>query len=486
MTDRPSDGLVALVLDDAGLLLAGPDGPRLPRSPGVALLDGDEILTGAEAAAQRRRSPRRVHDRFWQELATTPLGPPFPAGLAAADLAYRQLAALWSAGSLPGERLLIAAPGATSVRQLGVLLGVARAVEVPVAGLVDLGVALAAAHSAAHSATRPGGAGRLLHLEVYQHRAVATELTAGEAIVRRSVAVAEGGWAGLEDAWVRYLSQAFLRRVRFDPQHDANTEQELYDRLPTWLAAVAADGRASVRLGGTGEGVGIEVDEAEIVAVVDPSYARILDLASPGGSGAGGSGPGGSGWGGSRLLLGSRAATLPGLLRRLGRSVGDREIEVLADPAPAEATLEAGPAILAASEGGRLPFVTRLTLASREPPRPTPVAPPTTRRRVARHPHPTHVVVRGIAHRVPPAGRLVLGGRPPSGSPGVVLPAAAGVAEHHVTLSRLDDGGVELTAHGETLFDGAPVVSRRLVPGERLRLGSPGIEVELIALAEEE
>lgn len=471
-----SDGLVALVLDDAGLLLADRDGLRLPSEPGVALADGGELLTGPAAAARRRRSPRLAYDRHWQEPDTAPLGRPYPPGLAAADLVHAHLLALWRRGGRAGERLLVAAPGTVSVRQLGVLLGVARAAEVPVAGLVDLALAAAVARAPSQGIERPGEVGDRLHVEIFQHRAVFTEVDASTGgLTRGRVVAVEGGWGGLQESWVRWLAETFLRRVRYDPLHDAAGEQELYDRLPEWLGVPMESGTVVARLEARGD-VEVEVGREPLLAAVAPAYRRTLDALErfadrrprP------------------RLLLGARAAWLPDLARRLEEAWGG-EVEVVTAAAPAAGALAAAAQIVASGRGVELPFVTRLTrglggstgAAERPGERPGPaLASPPARRR------PTHLLIHGLAHRVPP-GRFELGSAPSPDAPGLTLPAAAGVEARHATLARSGDGEIELVAHGPTFLGETRVADRRLTAGDRLRLGTPGVEIELIALVDE-
>ena len=91
--------LLALELNDAGIVsVREGDTSRLaaPESPGYALLDGDEILTGRGARSRSRLKPRLTHTRFWDVLDTSSLGRPFPSKFSVADLAHRHLTRLWA------------------------------------------------------------------------------------------------------------------------------------------------------------------------------------------------------------------------------------------------------------------------------------------------------------------------------------------------------------------------------------------------------
>ena len=51
-------------------------------------------------------------------------------------------------------------------------------------------------------------------------------------------------WAStrLRRQWVKAIGEEFVRKTRFDPLHDAATEQAVHDRLPGLLDAIAESG----------------------------------------------------------------------------------------------------------------------------------------------------------------------------------------------------------------------------------------------------
>ena len=56
------------------------------------------------------------------------------------------------------------------------------------------------------------------------------------------------GWLALQQAWLDAIAAAFVRKTRFDPLHQAATEQRLCDGLPDWLDAARADGGAAIEV----------------------------------------------------------------------------------------------------------------------------------------------------------------------------------------------------------------------------------------------
>ena len=62
-------------LNDTGLTISSHD-RQGELSPGFALVDKDQVTTGAAAQARARLLPRQTLSRFWQRLGVTPLASP--------------------------------------------------------------------------------------------------------------------------------------------------------------------------------------------------------------------------------------------------------------------------------------------------------------------------------------------------------------------------------------------------------------------------
>lgn len=453
----------ALELNDAGLLVvhdSAPGSPRGAASPGYALLDGERILAGAEAAEAARLRPRLAHSRFWSELSTRPLGRPFPRGLSPADLAHAHLGAVWGAAGGGAEELLLAVPGSFAGGQLGLLLGIARAAGLPVVGLVDAAVAAAS--------TQPAGSRRLLHLDLELHRAVLTELRVGAEVLRARVRAETGtGLAPILDGLAKRTARLFVRETRFDPLHAAGTESRLYRELPAWLARLGEGETVVVSLESGGLAHALELDWARLAEACETAFATLARLVA---ASAEGEDPPG-------LLLTSRVAGLPGLRRVLEDAAGG-EARVLPEAAAARGALRSAAEIR--SPGEELPFVTRLPLrpsVTLRPPSPAP--------RRERGAPPTHLLVGPVAHPIT-REPLVAGAEARTGEHGLSLPGASG---------RPGDGGCAFYREGESVvaesrggdvrLNGEPLEGRALVAaGDRLRLGNPGVEIRLIRVAD--
>jgi hypothetical protein len=185
------------------------------------------------------------------------------------------------------------------------------------------------------------------------------------------------------------------------------------------------------------------------------------------------------------LLISAHAAQVPGLVSRLA-AMRNSDVVLVPPQAAAAGALREREALRAGREGLR--FVTRLRRGEGgtedgsvgggvllKPP-PVPAPPVDTRR-------PTHVLLGHRARSLTPQP-LVVGTAPPEDARGLRLEGeTAGISRAHCRL--FESGGEvileDLSTYG-TFVNGEAIVGRVVVfPGDRIRLGSPGQELLLIA-----
>jgi len=444
---------VAIEVVDAGLVPAR-DGTVAAPSPGVALLDQASVVVGPDAAAQFRLKPVQAFDRFWSDLTADPLPRPVPSARSRADLAYAHLVSLWSAVASEGDEALFVVPGTLREAELGLLAGIAEAAAIPVAGYVDLAVAACAPLEAQAS---------VLHLDVHLHQAVLTELGGDDVLRRLRLEVAPRvGLRALQSAWAQLVAEAMVRRTRFDPLHQAVTEQQLYDRLPAWLAASAAAEAADIEIEAPAGTFAVSLRRDQFAFAAEAYYTQLEDLvqaARRAGEPV-------------TLALSSRAASLPGLAARCA------------------AMPEAGVVLLGEGAAALGALARRDLIGSRDAPalvtalpRAAPPKRPARTGDVAQGTPPTHVVHGGKAYAVGHEPLQV--GRAPQGARVLVLgDSPAGISREHCTIVAAD-GVVRVRDHSRfgTWLNGARVAGEAaLAAGDRLRLGTPGVVLDLVAV----
>ena len=168
--------VVAAHLNDAGITVL--DAERiLYREPGFALLDDDRLTTGNQAYAAARVKPRRIQHHYWSDLVATPLADKRFAHLSAADLASRQLEQMWRPLKSAYDKVILVVPPYMNTDNLGLLLGIASELDLPVIAMVDSAVA---------ATRREYKSGVPVHIDMSLHSTSLTRLTQnGKAQIER-------------------------------------------------------------------------------------------------------------------------------------------------------------------------------------------------------------------------------------------------------------------------------------------------------------
>jgi len=432
-------------------VIAVREGERLAASPGIALLAPSGPVVGEAAAAAARLQPVIAADRFWTDLSQDAIAGAAGRPVSHADLVHAHLGALWRSVAAPGDEAVFAVPATLRPHQLGLLLGIARSLAIPVAGVVDAALAACAGLDA-----RP----LVLHLDVQMHQALLTELAGHSVLRRRRVEIApRAGLKSMYAAWAQLVSEAMVRRTRFDPLHHAASEQQLYDRLPAWLDALAAGESVDAAVDSGSGSYSATVGREQFTLAAEAWYAQLDDLVrglhradEP-----------------TTLALSARASRLPALADRLA-AAGRLEVVRLPDVAAA-----AGAAARATDVGPGDPPALATALPRVH------VVPGGERRRVASPA--THVIQDGRAHAISERG-LVIGQGPGEGRRIALSGAGEGVSRLHCTLERAG-GRTRVRDHSRygTFVNGERVQGEaELGAGDRLRVGSPGVVFELVAV----
>lgn len=231
--------MIVLEVHDAEVALLQGD-EVICSQPGVAFVDGREVLFGEEALARSRLRPRQTHNEFWQRLNADPVAPKGVGVANQADLVYLQLQAL--RGELSADRrvkVVVAVPPTATSAQLSLLLGIAAEAGFEVTAFVDAAVAAA-------SFAAPSAPCRLVDLGL--HRATVTTLAPardedGQTRVRRGAVdeVPAAGLAALTEGWIDAVADRFVESTRFDPLRVAETEQQVCDQVRAGVDQQAAE-----------------------------------------------------------------------------------------------------------------------------------------------------------------------------------------------------------------------------------------------------
>ena len=263
------------------------------RSPGYAIVGKDGVALGEAAVHQARLNPRAMQNRYWHNLNQDPLQSSTARVRHNADLAYAHLLAIHEQTGKP-DNVLFAVPGYYSNEQLSLLLGLVEASPFNAIGLVDSAIAAAAPYV---------GPGAYVHAEIHLHQTVLTYMEVAGDVKRTSVQIVEGaGLAAVMDYSAAMITDLFIKESRFDPQHHAETEQSLYNRIAGCMLTLASRSEAIIEIPYQKSAYTAKVPRRAMLDALQPVYRRIIDALPAKGL----------------SLVGDRLAGLPGFVEQLG------------------------------------------------------------------------------------------------------------------------------------------------------------------------
>lgn len=447
--------VIAAHINDAALTVL--DSKRiLYREPGFALLDDDQLKTGNEAYAAARVKPRRIQHRFWSNLDTTPLADQQFRHLSAADLASRQLEQMWQPLKSKVDGIIVAVPPYMTTDNLGLLLGIAADIKLPVIALVDSAVA---ATRREYKSAVP------VHVDMSLHSTSLTRLgQAGRTHIERVEVLECCGIHALHDTWISAIAKAFVQQSRFDPLHTALTEQMLLTRLATWLAEACANDIVKLELEYGNLRHVAEIESLELIGAAAAIYQNIIsklralyraeDMPA--------------------IQFTDRVGRLPGLAAMIKARLGG-EVFLLEAGATARGALARCRDQRKSADG--------ISLIRQLPWDQAAVEVRPERSDQAHSTRPTHLLFEHMAYRINESP-LVLGSHTAEGERYIPLPAdMPGVSRRHCSI-RSQNGQCILEDYSRygTFLNGHRIDgSAVLQVGDSLRLGSPGHELELIS-----
>ena len=452
----------AIQLDDRALAFAR-DGHILSSAPSAVWDGSTGEPAGTNAWSALRRHPMATSTRHLGTLLSQPDASDRTVALVAAELVRR----LAVQSPKAEERVWMATPASVSEDGLGATLALARKLGLPVDGFVDAAVVAVAALGLERNA---------ILLEIGMHHAAATYIDRdGAQIRRRRTALSQrGGLVAFYQGWLELVSATMVKRTRFDPLHDAATEQRLFDSLFSWARDAAAEGAVNAVLSKATERFEVALTRDQFAQAgqnLHRDIVRLLHELRPAGAPV-------------ALVVPAIVDELPGLRDEL-EQFADCELVCIPDGFGAAATSRLDLPERADSEPvrllRRLPesaveagadgiSVGREMLGSRG-----------EGQRVV----PSHLLLDGQVYALG-AESLVIG-RSAVGARTIALSdGLAGVSRRHCTLTT-ENGERVLLDHSSfgTYVNGERVAERVQVrAGDRVRVGDPGVEFALIAVDE--
>ncbi len=246
------------------------------RSQGYAWLKGDQVLFDVNSddkpVAHCRIAPQQINSRYWQQCAQTAIASNGAGMRHAADLIWKHLAELKSKHTL--ETLAMIVPANYRDSHLQLLLGVAKAAGLEVSALISKPVLAAQQQNLSQ--------GHAMHVDVQLHETVISTLEITDAKINLvDVDIKPKlGIQSLQESLLQVLQENFIRTDRFDPLHDADTEQQLFDQLPDIVASAVNGEKSTVGVQHQGKLYSAVIASNEIESALSELISQLNQLDS--------------------------------------------------------------------------------------------------------------------------------------------------------------------------------------------------------------
>jgi hypothetical protein len=86
----------------------------------------------------------------------------------------------------------------------------------------------------------------------------------------------ETGLSTLLDRWANIIASQFIQTTRFDPMHNADTEQQLFDLLPDWIRNLQDSNTHSFSVKAAGTEHSVAISQESLLKACTPLYPQIV------------------------------------------------------------------------------------------------------------------------------------------------------------------------------------------------------------------
>ena len=256
-----------LYINDIDISLLNDD-KILYRQPSHVLNKNGEFLFGSTALAKTRIFPQNMQNRFWFDVSNKKYKIDGYNQFSPADIASKELEYILSFLS-KGTPILIVVPPYLEKQQVSLIVGIANELNIKVIGIIESAIA----------ATRNEYKdSKLLHLDLHLHCLSISLLQQDNGVIlERSVIINDCGMESFYALWIKMISKAFIKQCRFDPLHTGDSDQQLFDNLPVILSQSLTTDIVHIAIKNKGQVYSIEIVASEFSKAVIPLYKLLLN-----------------------------------------------------------------------------------------------------------------------------------------------------------------------------------------------------------------
>ena len=256
-----------LYINDAGITLQK-DGKIIYCEPSYAWIGKNEIQLGTNAVGRSRITPQNIENRYWLDLSTTSYMIDHYKHLCSADIVSHEMQIIKSIIS-KDTSLIIVIPPYLNSQQLSLFLGIANELNIKIIGFLESAVA---------ATRREYETAKLVHIELHLHcLSVSLMNQNGKSSINESFIINDCGQAAFNSCWIKMISRAFIKQCRFDPLHAAESDQQLINNLSLWVAQAVTNDCVHLEIEYGNQSYETDIQSSDFIDAVMPLYKSLFN-----------------------------------------------------------------------------------------------------------------------------------------------------------------------------------------------------------------
>ncbi len=256
-----------LYVNDANITLLE-DGKILYCQPSCVWVKNDEIEFGAQALSKSRIMPQNIDTHYWSNLSTLKYTSDHNKHISSADIVSRELEIINSIKSddLP---LLIVIPPYLNNQQLSLFLGIANDLDIKILGFIESSIA---------STRREYIAAKLVHIDLHLHCLSLSLMSQTDKLSADKMFIIDDcGQSEFDASWIKMISQSFIKQCRFDPLYAAESDQQIINNLSFWVAKSISQKTVHLEIEYGNQVYESDINSSDFIEAVMPLYKHIIN-----------------------------------------------------------------------------------------------------------------------------------------------------------------------------------------------------------------
>lgn len=263
--------LAVLELNDQALLIHTEQGQSMSE-PGFAQLTSKGIETGEVARSIAWRSPQSSFNQYWRQLNQLPLPSNQRWARHNADIAFAQIEQLLNATAAP-EKLILSVPGSFSDEQMSLVTGLIDASSSQLHAVIDSALA-----AGLHCQNQTWIVELQLHQTVVSLIQPRDKGTQGSIEVVQQELIPDLGIMTIYNSVARYVSNSLVTEYRYDPLHNSEGEQTIYDQIPTWLSTLTVKPEVTISISSPKGELPLVLRKHKIEELIESRLAKLTEI----------------------------------------------------------------------------------------------------------------------------------------------------------------------------------------------------------------